>query len=756
MKSKRSTVRNFIFALGLIFLGSTFAGAKDGIVQAQAEETPSPELMHEVESDLVHQVTLADLGYAEPILLQGPFASSQVNFGLASNIVLLEGAELRISYSSYISSLLPAQGDESHTGSLAGTLRLIFNGVELNPIIIKGDGAGSALLQIPDNALTTDPESGTHELVFSWDASASCDFNLATIITIDAQSSFSLPAESGNLQTDLLQFPAPFYLPNNPFPIGLSIIVPDMPAEFELSAALKIAAGFGEFTQGELGISLTPFSLLSETQLHNNHLILVAGQASMPQFKGESIHSDLENLASVVPQGDGLLAELQSPWNPERAVLVISGENAQAVEQAARALISGSLQTTENPGIAFVHPKLQDTSPSTHETTISLDGLGNKDLIFETRGVETREIEFFANPAAVNAADAYLDLVLSHSNLIDYLQSGMTVQLNDLPIGTIRFNDSSAARGIHRMNIPPGSLHTGINKLQIQGELSPRSPCSNPGSGNIWVRIFSDSVLHLPPAAGFSANNEGFTLGEFPWSFDERNQSINSIVILSSADPVVWDVAAQLAYQIGKNYHQSVWHPGVVYAENYPETDLADNLIVIGRLGKLPDLETLTRNLPAPFSNAGESIPSGTSETSFAIRAGSEVGILQMGGASQVRDGNLTLTILGGTEAGLRQAVETLVDPHSYDLLSNANYALIQKNHIQKKYIPINQVEDEEEDFAEDINPPETMPEEVQMPDPPVREQAGWILPALILIILAILLLTVMEVRTWMSKRANS
>lgn len=75
--------------------------------------------------------------------------------------------------------------------------------------------------------------------------------------------------------------------------------------------------------------------------------------------------------------------------------------------------------------------------------------------------------------------------------------------------------------------------------------------------------------------------------------------------ILAENDPSGWQVAANLAYNIGEIANPVIPHIAAAYAGNVPENIRSDySMIFVGRPNTLPLLAEFNDSLPAPFDFA--------------------------------------------------------------------------------------------------------------------------------------------------------
>jgi cellulose synthase operon protein B len=628
-----------------------------------------------LDEDPANQVSFSNLGLSNPRLLYSPYDDFTVFFTLPADWRLDPGAAIQLDLSTVVSSVVLAQGESTVDNITAGTLSVVLNGQEIHAEVLQGTTTHRVVALIPEGALQGDPISGQQELVLRWDAVTSCDYNLSTSIMIHPSSKLILPHESVPLTVDLTRFPYPFYRPNALDPAQVIVVVPDEPSLVELQAAMIISAGLGRLSHKQLYLNLLPAGYLNEELLETNHLILVGTHASLPLQADLSLPEVGEHTDE-----DGVIQAVISPWNAARLVVAASGGSDAAILKAARAISSADLVTATGEDSAAVITGVEITPPaSTFTEDLSLGALAEEDLIFNQFGTQFRSIGFYIPPEKAIGAEAYLDLTYNHSELIDYLSSGIVVRLNGAPLGSIRLGDATANFSQVRFIVPPSLLRPGENILEIQVDLLPRSVCTDVRQKNVWVMIFPESTLHLP----VSKQRIGLlrTLGDYPLPFSGQSDLGNTVIVVPAGAPAAWNVGANLAFDLGTATAGSISNPEVQFAGDVAAETFADekNVILIGRPAQLPVLASLNEVLPAVFEADGALLPQNQAQVTFQMPVDGSVGYLEMAQIGETQ-GNALLAILGSSDEGLHWAAVALFS-HS-EKLNEGNFAIVQDQKI--------------------------------------------------------------------------
>lgn len=690
------------------------------------------------EEILVGQVELRDIGLMMDRVLQGPYDSAELYFTLPPSWKLTgDEAKLHLNLTAYFSSMVIGQGATSAEGLVAGNLAVMLNGVTLQRKFLQSSGNQTIEITLPEEALIAEPLTQRHHLVIQWDASASCNFNLATSVVIHPDSKFSFSYQKSTLPLDLSEYPSPLYLQNTPFPVAVTIVVPDQPSQQEMQAAVAVAVGLGVVSQGELSLEFAPVGQLPPALRDNTHLIMVGNIQKFETLK--------DKISTTVQDTDGIIQELLSPWNAERVILAVTGRTDEGVLKAAQAIHGGRLISIADTSVAIVRQAQEQPTKMTYSEDIAFDRLTMDALTFRDFGT-TRKTLIFNVPAGVAVgADAYVDLAFNHSQLIDYLRSGMVLRLNGQPIGSVRLSDVTSSYNQLRIIIPPAAIRVGVNHLEIQVDLVPRNICTDPRQESLWVTIFGTSSIHLPVTAQGVASQPARVLGQYPLSVVDDLSA--SAIIVSQNSPPSWYVAVRLAYQLGALAGMG-GYPEVVYAESVPPSLWSEkHLIVIGNPQQLPIMPELNPVLPLPFGVDGEPGAALFAGLKYQIDEKQSIGYLQLG---QTAAGKVIYAVLGNSGAGVQAAASVLENPQALKMLSSGNLAIVQgKRLMVENVLPGEQGVEQ----AATVMPEEQAASAEQSPVAARSKPEGWILPVMVVSIALIVLLLALEIFAALEKR---
>jgi uncharacterized repeat protein (TIGR01451 family) len=379
----------------------------------------------------------------------------------------------------------------------------------------------------------------------------------------------------------------------------------------------------------------------------------------------------------AVPENDGVVQELISPWDQTRAILVITGLSDQAVSKASRAMgLENYFPGMQGPWalVRDVRP-LSDLQPKSPITDTTFADLGYEDSIL--RGY-FGEVDFdFDLPIGWSLTEeAYLDLRFSHSaQLLDSVSS-INVLFNDKPIAAMPLTDENALNGRLRVKLPASQARPGAsNRIVLQALLRPVDACTNP---NMWLFISSASLLHLDHKV---QNVRVLDLGFYLHPFDQRSD-LTDVMFALPAEPMVaeWEDALRLAAALGAASNGSAFAPPVVLGNNWTKKKLEDyHLIAIGRPSRNSLLQQVNAQLPQPFLTHSDSIEQKIDQVTLRLAPDVSLGYIQLI-VSPWNEARALLAITGTTDKGAKEAMDILLY-QPWQL--KGNLALVRNNQVK-------------------------------------------------------------------------
>ena len=464
--------------------------------------------------------------------------------------------------------------------------------------------------------------------------------------------------------TDLRLLPRPIYQPNLTTPGAASLVVPDAPTADEMKAALIVAAGFGRMSNGELALSFLAASQFSVTAWANQDLIFVGKPSAFPMLAQASLPAPSSGagytLSEMQPE-DGILQMAVSPWDKTHVVLVVGGNTDAGVIKAAQALSTGNIQTGSNPSLAIVAGVRAGGStvaggggslipPSTDRTFRDI----NYERKFVTVSQSQVDYQFDIPPGYYVGEGPYLDLVFGNSTLLDYTSSNLEVYLNDHYIGGSHFSDGTAKSGTLRISIRPSLFVSGTNFITILVNLSPLAGAAEGSFGGAMIE--PESLIHVPLEPATISASDLQNLGNYPYPFINDPALANVAFILPQQNLAAWDVAVQIAFNLGRSANGAPFDLAIAYDGQIPEEVRRNHdLIIIGLPMELAIITELRNALPAPFEEGSNVAILTNLPVEYRLPEGVELGYLELLNAPW-DSARTILAVLGNATGGVQQA----------------------------------------------------------------------------------------------------
>lgn len=614
-------------------------------------------------------------------VLYGPYDGMHVRLGLPPEWNLQEGAMIQL-----VIKTFSVQQDETATGlqtrseAPGATLDVTFNQRLITTLVLDAS-EHTYQVSIPANALKTTNSDGSHDLYLFLDAAHDCYVGYSrTAVTIRAESAFFLPHTVTAPPTNLTLLPRPIYQANSYITQTATIVIPDYPTAAELQAALTLSAGFGRLTGGNLMLSLTPASNLSQETPANSHLIFVGKAASLPVLISQvELPAPIRGAnfeAAGAGQDDGIIQMAVSPWNESRVILLVGGNTDVGVVKAAQAVSSGLVRPGTAPNLSLVAEVKESGAAATIPTDRTFGDLNYDTQTITGIGTGSAYYHFYIPPGQMAGQAPSLTLKYNHSALLDYARSGLVVLMNGQMIGSARFSDETTQLTALQIGIPANTLRPGDNLVSIEAELMPMDYCTELNWDNLWVSINQDSLLHLPLTPAQFNTATLTDLQTYPNQVISDPTLANIAFVLPPQDPLAWSLASQVAYDLGKSTEGALVKLAATFGGQESVTFRNDyDLIIIGKPSTLPIVAELKDVLPAPFENGSDVATEKDAQISYRLPAGISLGYLEML-PSPWKSERVIFGLFGSNDQGLTWVSNALNNPILRGKLGG-NYSVI-------------------------------------------------------------------------------
>lgn len=669
---------------GMLAVASPVVNAQKGPVPtptAQAlrvDATPSP-------GD--KNLSFYQLGQ-ENIQLVGPMDYEAVVFGLPADWQVNAAVELTlfidVAFDSLNTTVTTADGQVAVNSG--GTLMLEYNREEIGVFPITKAGEMMLRVQVPVHYVTPVRDDLRQEFTLTFDSALSCLLEQQMSIVVKDTSYITVPHTKVFPSTDLVQFPYPLYQ-DAVFPDVAAVVIPDEPSAQEVQSALTVIAGLSKLSNSNLVTELVSLSEFNTALPYSNHVILIGKTAWLPFVDQLALPlAPVEGafvFANSAPT-DGVIQMVNSPWDSSRMVLVVSGDTDEAVVKAAQAVSTGRLRPNTSPNLSVVRTVQADVKQyPQNNIDQSLQDLGYETEVLDRRGVDSALFRFYVPPGSTTGPDAYFELAFGHSALLDFERSGLNVELNGQPIGSVRFTEKTASGTINTVlfSLPSSVITQGLNDLEVIASLQPLDECSSSQLRGIWANVWSSSHLHLPLVKTTIAPKVVSDLATYPapFSLDASMQSIS--FILQPRNIESWRMAANIAAYLGNRSDGAIYLLNASFADSIPPEVLDNmNLILVGNAQEMPIVNQINDSLPAPFESASGFASEESLQVSFKIPPTSPVGYVQLLNSPWNQD-RLILAALGNNPQGVAWAASGLYDAHIRSQLAG-NFAIINNQQV--------------------------------------------------------------------------
>jgi hypothetical protein len=648
-----------------------------GVTPAHANENPGKTISAQ-EIQLANIFSFEQLGYSEKLLI-GPFDAATLFFSLPANMKLAHGSSVLLKYGLAWSGGL----DNTSVAGVGGTLLVYFNDELIDTIILNSDSPPEKEIVIPDKALDTVERDGRNRLRLFLNADVNCRYdNIHTTLLVSKNSQFNLQYAEVAPVADLALLPRPIYQPDSIVPNSALVVIPDAPEAFELQAALTAMAGLGSITNGDLLVGMVTASQLNEEMVASKHLIFVGLAKNFPSLQVANLPIAVSDNGLALDQdhdADGVVQIAVSPWSQSNVILFVGGNSEDGVIKASQAFSTGKIIAVEKPDVSLI----ATVNPSNQDSVISEDKTF-KDLGYESQtmglfGESYLSYTFYTSPEQASSEGAYIDLVVSHSDLINYDGTGLSVRLNNEVVGGLQLSKETPAT--LQIKLVPGVIRRGINRLEIISDIIPYFTCYSTDLSSTWVTISETSSIHLPISGQKLNIGDSVNLRDFPYMFlGNRNLSDLAFVVAPN-DPVSWDYAARVAYYIGAKGGVPLVNLYATYADNIPDEILQKyNLLTFGQASNLPFISKINDLLPAPFKPGSDEAVQPSMQVNYSLLPDTSVGYLQLLPSPWNSD-RVIMAVLGNNLDGIPMAGTTLMQDDLVARLAG-NFAVLYADQV--------------------------------------------------------------------------
>ncbi len=597
-------------------------------------------------------LTFADLGMDLPRTLVSPISEVELFFNLPSEWAPTGTGQIKLDFSAFFSALVASEDTTSISGQVAGDLSVFLNGTQVGLTTLSQNGEQTLDLTFDTGLLTRGTRGGSNSLRIRWDGSISCLMNLLSSATVLPTSTLVFShTENAELLT-LNDFPAPFLVENAIQPVPLDLVVAGEPEPGELRASMILAAGMAQLFNASDAVQIFALEEYQVSETETRNLLLVASAETVKTLSADwGLDADF-----AAAEGEGIVHLFTTAGGYG---LLISGDDAGIVK-AAQAVSAGQVLTTANENTMLVNAVNAPVIPPNLED-VTLADLSVSELVFTWPSHLVQSFEFYVPTGSQVRADAYFDLILSHSQQLDYLRSGLQVKVNGYPAASLRLNDTTSNQSLFRLILPANLMQSGRNTIELAADLNTRDLCSPATETEAWLRVSSSSLLHLPLESAVGSSIVSKTFADFPGVFLTGSGMNNVWLQVAPGDFSNIHAAGMIAQLLGAALPQVtlIELQAVSTATIDPAVAETANLILVGTPLAFTSLAETGMFPSLVFDADGELSAQSALEIVTQPAAGADLGYLAIRGFAPPANRAL-LAVLGNNPAGLVNAVNAL------------------------------------------------------------------------------------------------
>ncbi|WOD37650.1 cellulose biosynthesis cyclic di-GMP-binding regulatory protein BcsB [Nodosilinea sp. E11] len=345
-----------------------------GIIVNQTTDLPSPPprqwpgYLPEDDSFLLSDLTTATRAPLDDVTVRGSHSPAlEIDFKALPDDRLLRGSKMRLSYS---------------YGPQVNPLTSLVD-VELDGVSIAGErlteikGANRRTLEVD---LPSDRITPTSKLRVNFRLDArerrSCsrvtDQQLWGTIHSDTSFTLNRTAVTNLPDLDLLKTGYPFTAPQDLS--TTAVVLPDSPTPTDVTVLLELAERLGRLSLAD-SVQLAVYQPrdLPEAVRNDRHLVAIGSQSRFPlpellteggfALRGSGTRQWGNTQVQPLPDGEGLMKSVISPWNPQRVVLALSGRDDTGLAQVSDLLRYDPLFYQIEGDTVLVSAQVSDPDP---------------------------------------------------------------------------------------------------------------------------------------------------------------------------------------------------------------------------------------------------------------------------------------------------------------------------------------------------------------------------------------------------------
>jgi hypothetical protein len=497
-------------------------------LRAPAEPAPAPGGPHTFVGDFEEA-----LDVRTDLLLEGVDAEAHVDFTVPESWELLEDPILLLEFA-HSPALLPERSHLTATlnGQAIGSVRLdTTNG-----------RAGVMSVRVP-RALLSPYNHLRVSAVQHYGATCEDPFDPGLWTRVKNTSSIAMRYRPKDVVPELARFPFPLFDETGYGPANLSLVLAATPSAAAIEAVGRLGVTMGRIADYR-GVRLA--GTVATTREADTNALLVGTWSEMPELR-----SLLGEVALRPSQG--LVAMVPHPDDPARAVLVVTGADAEGLSRAALAVASqGRHEVLAGPQarvdfVADGNPPTSRRVPrhAPAQESFSLATLGIRDQT--VRGFYTSSVQIpldLEGDAAIRPGGAEAELHYAYAAGLDPRLSAMEVRLDGVTVKSVALDAAGGdADASVRVELPDGVM-TPRSTLEVAFTLFPTDfdACAYVSDKTLWATVFASSSVSVERDSVATLPDLGrLRYGAWPFTLDPAD---GGVIAALSDRPTASEVGA--------------------------------------------------------------------------------------------------------------------------------------------------------------------------------------------------------------------
>lgn len=498
-------------------------------------------------------------------------------------------------------------------------------------------------------------------------------------LLVSNQSFFHLQYDSLPPEMDLASLPRPLFqeLPTRE---KIVLVLPDEYSDADLTIAASVAATIGQKTFTSVDVELIQAKDATPEKLANSSAIII-GRPDQNKFLHDLYQRDVlpttlvKTRTIVDPNGEevalnkGVVQLVQSEYNPNYVYLVVTGGSDEGVALAARAISAtkAALRLGFNTNWAVVE-QFAEAEPDQRENNeiLSFSQLGFRGATLYGIGTQLANLEFFVPSSWRLTGDPILNLSYVSSAAIQSAGSGLTVMLNNQPIGTVALNVSTQGAQELAIHLPQDEIRMGErNRLRFEVTMVVNDPSISRNTRVAWTRIRPNGYVQIPhtenaiDATALPIDNPIMPL--------VSRADLSDVWFALPQTPLPEELSAlvRTASLLGRISGGPGFMPHISRGDVVTDAVTNYNVVMIGQPMRNPVIGLVNDHLPQSFIPGENSLRQRVGNVEFRLTEAFNVGVLETTYSPWNPQKYITV-ISGSTPEAISWVIDAMLDDELY------------------------------------------------------------------------------------------